>query len=191
MLRPLLLHRLTEKLTAVGVLQGKLRGILRVRFPLLDRMKDLQTVIRLPEHLVPCFGRDEIPACELGNNYASLAKQAAARLESFKDTRTRDRWCAESFPAVTGQIEQLDRRRRELAQRDPKSHQIRELSARQKQLQVRLLDELLRQIARDTQVAEIEYWDSRGALLPWCVALGGKDLYNQIVANAETYEDSA
>ncbi|MHC4294296.1 MAG: hypothetical protein ACYSTL_01780 [Planctomycetota bacterium] len=181
-------HRLAEKLTAAGVLQNdELHPVLRVRFGLLDRLKDIQTVIRLPDHLRAYFSRSEIPACELGANYASLAREATGRLEAFKDENARRRWCTETFPDITRTIEQLDTRRRELAKQDAKSQEIRDLSRQQKQLQVKLLDELLRRITGDTQLAEIEYWDSRGAIMPWCIALGGEELYNDVIANARTY----
>ena len=58
-----------------------------------------------------------------------------------------------------------------------------------KALQVELLGRALRQIARDWQVRELDCWDSRGALLPWAIALGGKDFYNSLVAQAEIYQE--
>ena len=39
-------------------------------------------------------------------------------------------------------------------------------------------------------VRDIDYWDSRGALWPWCVALGGQEFYNQVVAQAEIYRQA-
>ena len=45
------------------------------------------------------------------------------------------------------------------------------------------------QIARDFQAAQLDYWDSRGALLPWCLALGGKTFYNNVVTQAEVYDE--
>jgi len=178
-------HRLAAKLRKAKLLSGELRPIVRVRFRLLDRLRDVETVIRLPEHLRPYFGADEVPARALGENHAAMARQAAGRLESFRDAEFRRRWQRDNCPAVFEEVEQLERQRRQLARSDPKSELIRGLGRRQKNLQVRLFRELFRQIARDAQAAELGYWDSRGALLPWCVALGGAEMYNDVLARAE------
>jgi hypothetical protein len=58
-----------------------------------------------------------------------------------------------------------------------------------KAIQVRLLDQALRRIARDWQARDIDYWDSRGALLPWSIALGGREFYGDLIARAEVYEE--
>ncbi len=47
----------------------------------------------------------------------------------------------------------------------------------------------VRQIARDWQLRRLDYWDSRGALLPWAIALGGKDFYDSLIARAEIYQE--
>jgi hypothetical protein len=36
-------------------------------------------------------------------------------------------------------------------------------------------------------MSQIEYADSRGALLPWCIALGGDEFYRNVIANAEAH----
>ena len=182
-------HRLSEKLTTAGLLTEPLKPIFRVRFSLLDRLKELSTTIHLPEHLASCFGKSDIPANQLGENYASLARQASERLEAFKDPTARARWQRENFPDLIESIDTLERRRRELASGDPKAPEIRELGKQQKQVRIRLARKFLDQIARDTQVAEIDYWDSRGALLPWCIALGGETFYNHVIDRADLYED--
>ena len=56
-------------------------------------------------------------------------------------------------------------------------------------VQAELLDRTIRQIDRDTQVAELDYYDSRGAILPWCIALGGETFYNEVIARAEISEE--
>ncbi len=183
-------HRLTQKFQDAGLLPGPLQPVLRIRFRLLDRMKDLDTVIRLPEHLHGFFGRSELPARQFGQAYAELSRQAAERLETFKDPAARSVWQQETFAETHRQIAQIDTRRRQLAKIDPKSKEIRELSQRQKQREVRMLTGLLDQIAADTQMAQIDTWDSRGALLPWCIALGGQKFYRHVIAQAEIYTES-
>jgi len=178
-------HLLAAKLEAAGMLPAGLRPIVRVRFHMLDRMRGLATIIRLPEHLRWYFGRDEVTANELAENHAELARQATRRLEGFKTAESRSQWLRRTWPEVLDEIETLEHKRRTLAARDPKSDAIRELGKRQKQLDVKLLRELLKRISQDSQSAELDYWDSRGALLPWCIALGGESLYNSVISQAE------
>jgi len=81
--------RLAEKLRAAGLLSGEVRPITRVRFRLLDRLEELDTTIRLPEHLRSYFACDEVPARRIARNHTAIAAEAAERLESFRDEETR------------------------------------------------------------------------------------------------------
>ena len=184
-------HRLARKLAAECLLAGRLQPLLRVRFGLLDRMKGLDTTVRLPGHLAACFGREEIPARMLGENHAALAEQASQRLEAFKDPAARRKWQQETMPKRFEEISLLDQRRREIAQRDPKAPEIRAVWKRIKTTRAEILARTLRQIAADWHVRDLDYWDSRGALLPWCIALGGETFYNKVVQEAEIYEETA
>jgi hypothetical protein len=92
---------------------------------------------------------------------------------------------------LASEIDRLDARRRELASREPKSPALREVWKQLKPLHRDLTDATLRQIARDWQVAQLDYWDGRGAIWPWCVALGGQEFYNQVIAQAEITREEA
>ena len=181
--------RLVEQLVARGLLPGPLHPVVRVRFRLLDRLAELDTLIRLPRHLVPCFGKDEIPARVLAAEHAALARAAAERLEAFRDDGSRAAWQRANLPELTRAIAEIEERRRQLARADTTPEEMSQIWKRSKALQLDLLDQTLRQIARDAQVREIDYWDSRGALLPWCIALGGRAFYDRLVAQAELHEE--
>ena len=182
-------HLLAAGLAGAGLLDGPLRPIVRVRFRLLERMGKLDTPIRLPAHLAEAIGEEEVPARRLAGSYRDLAAEAARRLEALASAQGRQSWQRESFPELTGQIGRLDRQRRDLARSDPKSQAIRDLWQRTKALQTDLLDRTVRQIARDQQVADVDYWDSRGALLPWSIALGGEEFYDELTNHAEIYDE--
>jgi hypothetical protein len=152
-------------------------------------MRSLRTTIRLPTHLAAAFGREEVPACDLAAECPLLARQAAQRLEAMKDPPQRSAWQRQAFPDLAPQIDQVERRRRELARTDPKGAEIRQLWQHHKRLLTSLLEATLRQVARDWQVSQVDYWDSRGALLPWAVALGGEEFYNELIARAEIYQE--
>ena len=180
--------RLQELLQQHGLLSWPVQPVFRIRFHFLDRLKEIQAVIRLPEHLRGYFGRSEIPASELGHNYNRLAGEAAGRLERFKDAGSRKAWQEEAMPDLSEELRQLDRRRRELAQSAPKGSEVRNIWQDIKLRNIEMLDALVRQVDRDLQVSQIEYWDSRGALLPWAVALGGMSFYNALIKGATIYE---
>ena len=182
-------RRLAAKLAAAGLLPGRLGPITRVRFRLLDRMRAVATVIRLPEHLAACFGRDEVPAADLGAAWADLAAEAAGRLRTLADPAGRARWQDQAFPELTRELADLDRRRRELARTDPKAPALRGLSKQAKAIETERIARTVRQIARDGQVRDVDYWDSRWALLPWSLALGGEGFYDDLLARAEVYPE--
>jgi hypothetical protein len=184
-------HRLADKLAARGLLPRPLKPLMRVRFGLLEHLRELDTVICLPPHLAAVFGKGEIPASVLGENAAAVAKEAADRLESFKNGAERRRWQREAAPELSGPLEELERRRRELAAAHPKDPQLHEIWMRVKDLQRRLLERTLEQVSRDWQVRDLDYYDSRGALLPWCLALGGEGFYTKVITEAQVYEESS
>jgi hypothetical protein len=184
-------QQLVGLLRREGVLTGEVRPLVRVRFCLLDRIRSLDTVIHLPDHLAGCFGAAEVPARRLGERWADLAREARERLERFKTDEGQRTWQRESQGMLASEIDRLDARRRELASREPKSPALREVWKRLKPLHRDLTDATLRQIARDWQVAQLDYWDGRGAIWPWCVALGGQEFYNQVIAQAEITREEA
>jgi hypothetical protein len=184
-------HALARKLAAAGLLTGPLKPALRVRLRLLDRLRSLDTPIHLPPHLAAAMGAEEVPARRLGEAHAEIAAEAAARLAALRDEPGRQRWQAERFPDATRRLGELDLRRRELAKVNEKDPELREIWKVMRDLQADLLARTIRQIDRDTQVADLDYYDSRGAILPWCIALGGEDFYRQVIDQAEIYEESS
>ena len=184
-------HLLARKLHDAGLLPGPLRPVVRVRLRLLDRMGSLDTPIRLPAHLAAAMGAEEVPARRLAECHADLAAEARRRLDAFGDEVFRERWQREHFPKVAAEIDALDARRRPLASTDPKAPELREIWKRMRALRTYLLRGLLGQIDRDSQLADLDYYDSRGAVLPWCIALGGRPFYDHVIAQTEVHEEDS
>ncbi len=139
--------------------------------------------------MASCCGKSEVPARELGENWAALAADAAKSLAMLRDDASRDRWRAERFPDLTARIAEREAERRRMAQSSCTPEQMSDIWNDIKALQAELLDAGLRRLARDYQVRDLDYWDSRGALLPWSIALGGREFYDALIANAEIYEE--
>ena len=180
---------LVRKLAAAGMTAGPLRPIVRVRLHLLDRMRELDTPIRLPAWLAEAIGGEEVPARRLGQAWQDLAGQARRRLDSFRDDDARRRWQTEEMPDLHAEIAARNGRRRDLAAKDPKNPELRAIWKAVSELQIRILDRTVRRIDADSQLADLDFYDTRGAALPWCVALGGESFYNEVIDQAEVYDE--
>ena len=172
-----------------GLFLHAVQPVIRVRFHLLDRLRELETIIHLPEHLQPYFGRRDVPARDLGNEWPVIQSQARERLEKFSDAAYHLDWATQTMPDLAHEIGRLDARRRELAAINSKDPELRLLWKALKPLQTRQLEATVRQVARDWQAARIDFCDSRGAIWPWCVALGGQEFYQHVIQEAEIYEE--
>jgi CheY-like chemotaxis protein len=183
-------HRLGFKLREAGLWEAPLAPLVRVRLGLLDRMAGTQTLIRLPDHLAEAMGREEIPADKLARRWPELGQDARRRLEKFRSDRGREAWQKHHCRDLLERIDKLDGQRREIARENPKDPRMREIWIESRTLQEQVLQRTLDQIARDWQVADVDYWDSRGALLPWSIALGGESFYDSLIQDAKVYTET-
>jgi len=184
-------HRLAELLEAhcPNLLPGPLAPIVRVRLHFLDRLAELTTTIDLPAYLQPVFQADALPANELAATYREKMAAANQRLAAFRDPTRREAWLDAANPAATRELADLHARKRTLAQSDPKSPEGRSVWKEIKTRQTQRLTAVFHQVVTDTQVAELDFWDSRGAIQPWAFALGGDAFYQHVLANASLEEE--
>jgi hypothetical protein len=182
-------HALARKLAAAGMTAGPLRPIVRVRLRLLDRLRGLDTPIRLPAWLAEAVGGEEVPARRLGQAWHDLASQARRRMETFRDDAARRQWQQREMPDLHAEIAALNGQRRDLAAKDPKDPELREIWKTVSELQTTILDRTVRRIDADSQLADLDFYDTRGAALPWCVALGGESFYNEVIEKAELNDE--
>ncbi|MCY2927587.1 MAG: class I SAM-dependent methyltransferase [Planctomycetota bacterium] len=155
-------------------------------------MSHLRTPICLPPHLRSLFGgSSQLPACDFASSVSSLSSSSSSRLASLRTPTGRLEWQRSQFPADSARLADLDARRRTLAAANPKAPEIRDLWKSVKTLQSSLLQRTLDQIALDWQASQFDYWDSRGAIWPWCLALGGEDFYRRVLGEAEIYDEPA
>ncbi|MCP4375525.1 MAG: hypothetical protein GY794_05035 [bacterium] len=183
-------NRLAEKLTSAGMIPEQLHPIVRVQLGFLDALKEIKTPIRLPGYLKGAAGSDVVPAQRLAAIWRELVTDARERLESFRSDSGRRQWQERTQKTRIEEINQLDQARRNLAKIDPKGSDIRQLSKQSRQLNAQITDATVEQIADDLHTVELDYWDSRGAIWPWAIALGGDDFYNNLIANARIYTET-
>jgi hypothetical protein len=183
-------YRLEELLDETGLLPGPVEPVCRVRLHLLDRLADVSATIALPEYLARELGCDEIPASRLAAEYDEIQTAAATRLEQFRNEDAREAWLDETFASERSQIEEFEQQKRDIARQNPKDPKVRELWKQERGIRDRLTVELLRRVHADIQLSQLDFYDSRGAILPWCVALGGEALYNDVIHKAELYDET-
>lgn len=181
---------LAGKLVQRGLIDPELRPVVRVRFRLLERMQEVDTIIRLPDHLAGYFGKDEMPAKAVGEACLLMAKEAQGRSRAFRDPSARQQWQERNFSGSVRRLAELDLRRRRMIEESAPFAQTRDIWEQIKSLQADLLDKMVRQIVSDYQASELDYWDSRGPLLPVSIALGGMEFYDDLIARAEIYEEA-
>ncbi len=147
--------RLERLLREQGLLLAPVQPIVRVRFSLLDRLSGIDTTIHLPEHLAGFFSKTEIPRASLGTTGAISSRRQKS---GWRGSRMRaiisSGWtCA--TPELAREIAQLDASRRELAARDPKAPQLRQIWKTLKPLLRQQAEATVRQVATDSQAAQL------------------------------------
>ena len=83
----------------------------------------------------------------------------------------------------------LDSKRRLVASDPETRHQAKEIWNRIKDIEKLLLSELVESVVQKMHVLGLEYYNSRGGVMPWNIAVGGRELYSRIIKNAEIYSE--
>lgn len=182
---------LERKLRAAGLLPWHVHPVLRVRFRFLERLCGLRTLIRLPDWLEDAFGAGELPAAEFAERLPQAVAQARADLEQCRSAAGREALQAAWFAAERAHIAELEARRRDLAH-NPETRPLAAAVWDEKvALERLLLERFVTRLLRHLHVLDLGYWDSRGALQPWALALGGEGFYETLLAQAEVTEETA
>ena len=162
------------------LMEMKLGPVLRVRFHFLERMGELETPVRPPEWLAPFVGADVLPASQFITRLRGAQGAARAELEAARSANY------DPAPGLAREIESLQRARGEGNSQEKNT----ELWNRQKALQQERARKLLDRVASLSHLVALDYWDSRGAILPHALALGGEAFYRRVVERAEIFEEN-
>jgi len=182
-------HRLEAKLRENGFLPWELAPLVRVKLNVIDQWHGVHTRIRLPAHLASVFGAAELAACDFAEAAPGVVRSARSELDELESKAGRQAIMQTCAAAEFAERQSLDGERRELA-RDPATRpRAGELWDRIKGLDRRMLERLVDRVLRNLHVVDLDYWNSRGAILPWSIALGGEALYHHTIANAEIYPE--
>jgi hypothetical protein len=180
---------LQESLHQTSWFRWETAPLYRVKFNFIQHWSGYDTLINLPAHLHGAFSNSQLPASQFTRELPEAMERARRELQQLQDPKGRADFAGEHFAADSARREQLEQRRRLLA-RDPETRpQATELWQEIKDLDRLLLEGLVERIIQNLHILDLDYWNSRGALLPWSLAIGGEELYNTILDQAEIYPE--
>lgn len=178
-------HALEEKLRARGVLSGDLLPVYRVRFRFFDLWEGCSTGVCPPAHVRRALGIESASAGDLAGAIESGQADARKTLQRLKDETTRQETVDRRFPHIANERDELQEKRRRLARTPEGRVASSEIWERVKELERNLLEKQVEWILDQMHLLDLHYYDSRGALLPWAVALGGQAFYERMIEQAE------
>ncbi len=182
-------HRFEANLRKAEFLPDTIPPIMRVRFNVFDHWRRCSTIIRLPSYLSGAFSADELPAWRFAEEYPAVLKRAQDELARLTDDTSRQVFMHELFADKYRKREFLRERQRTLAE-DPQTRpQAGEVWKQIKAIDEQLLDSLVKRIVQNIHITGLEHWNSRGAVYPWSIALGGQQFYEHILQQAEIYPE--
>jgi hypothetical protein len=141
--------------------------------------------VRLPPYLHRAFGCAECAASTLADRFYQVRDRARHRLEQASQEEGRQRLWREWAPKQFAERDALEERRRELGRNPETRDQAPALWEQIKQLDADILAERIERLVETVHCSRLDFWNSRGAILPWAVAVAGEELYHDIVNQAE------
>ncbi len=184
-------HALEQLLRERGLLQETPRPVLRVRFRFLDRWAGCRTLVRPPPYLQEALGLAEAPAEDLAEAIRAAMAAARRELDTWRDPSRREAASRLRFAALAAERDALEQDRRRAAADPQRRPEAGALWQRIKQLDRRLAEAQAEWLQQQIRLLDLGYYDSRGALLPWCLALEGETLYGRLLQAADVAAETA
>lgn len=184
-------YALERKLRAGGILTATTQPVQRVRLRFFAAWQGCTTRIRVPDYLRGVFSADELRAQDLAAEIDQAAGRAEALLDELREPAGREAWQLRTYPERTAERNAAEQRRRELVQGPHDKAEVRALYELVKEADRELLARLAEAVVQALHIRNLTYYDSRGALLPWSVALGGEAFYERLLAQAEIRAETA
>jgi hypothetical protein len=183
-------HAFERILCERGLLRETPRPVLRVRFRFLDSWRGCRALLRPPAHLQQALGLAEAPAAQVAEALEAAMAAARRTLDGLRDAGRRDALFRGRFAAWYGERDALDAARREHAADPQRRAEASALWQRIKDIERRLAAAQAEWVLQLLRLLDVAYYDSRGALVPWCIALEGEPLYRRLLAQAEIAPES-
>lgn len=177
--------RFEELLASESAAAQEVQPVWRIKVGFPEQLAGCGTMVRLPGYLQRAFGAVELPADELARRFRDVRARATADLHQARTENGRQVLLGQWAPDLVRRRDELNNRRRELGRNPETRAQAGDLWEDVKALDAQILRVLAERLVETLHVSRLDFWDSRGALLPWAVALGGEKLYNRLIERAE------
>lgn len=184
-------HALEARLRDAGVVTGNTAPLHRVRFDFFRHWQACRTVVRLPEYLRETFGAAEMRADAFAEALPAAVTRARTGLERMQDKEGRESMLEERFADQVQLKASLEAERRQLARNPETRPEAGRIWDRVKELDRALLEKHVAWVVRMLRVRDLELHNSRGALMPWSIALGGDEFYQRLLEDARIYVEEA
>ena len=184
-------YALERRLRSARVVASAVRPVQRVRLRFYDAWRGCRTIVRVPEYLRGVFAADELPADDLAEEIATAVSRADRLLADLRDEEGRAAWQRDHCPELWARRDESETRRRQMVQGPHDKGQVRALYEEVKELDRLLLSAVTAAAVLALRVRDLPYYDSRGALLPWSVALGGEAFYERLLDGASIVPETA
>ncbi len=181
--------RLERKLREAGLVPADLPPVYRVCLDFLRQLSHSRVRIVLPPYLATVLGCSEIIAAELAAALPEAMNRSCQWLESLRAPRARESFLDAAFPEDRGRIAELDLRRGQLARDPTRRREAGKLWDEIRGLRTQILNRFVELVVCHMHTCAAGYWNSRGALLPWSIALGGDAFYQRLVRDARIVVD--
>lgn len=183
-------HAFETALRKAGLLNDEIAPICRVKFNFLDTLHKADTHIHLPEYLHEAFSGAVLPAATVAEEIPAAITDAHRTLDSLRNEDGRNNYLEDMNMPLHSEIEALEAQRRQVAKHPETRPQASALWDRIKVLRREQTEQFVGQVLDMYHTTQLDYWNSRGALMPWSIALGGMDFYRSMLEKAEIYEES-
>lgn len=184
-------HTFQRYLAELGFQAAETYPILRVKLSFLTHLQDVkESVVRPPEYIRNRLACDTVETAELARRLAELREEAQQELAAARSDEGRERLRSQLDPEADREIKELEGRRRELARQPETRADASELWDKIKALEKGRWYKMTQRLSDDLHLSNVDYWNSRGAILPWSIAAGGPDLYDKIIKQAEIREEN-
>ncbi|GHV22372.1 hypothetical protein AGMMS49959_13070 [Planctomycetales bacterium] len=180
-------YALQKKLAAW--LPPDLPPVWRVKLNFFDRMAKAKTRLRPPVYWRGVFGDREFSAGELVE--AIRARQSATEqmLAPLREKTTRAATWRKLFPAFYARRDEWETQRKNCGQAGRKN-EAAEIWRQIRGLDLELWREQIDWLTAALQLRNLSYFNARGAIYPWSIALGGEEFYRGVVAGATVEEEA-
>ncbi len=177
---------LAKKMRESGFITDELHPIKRVRFKFLQSMRKSSVLINLPNYLHSFFPKT-MKANEFSAQLPEVVKQCKKTLQDLESNSEVifQSW----FPELFQKINQLKSLKNQYGRDPEKRHLCSDIWKEVKELEKQFHTNCYQLLINTVHCSEIDYWDSRGALLPWSIALGGESFYQELISNAEIFSE--